>query len=122
MATKKTELLLAKFEENISLEKFYIDQSDRDSLLRVLNEQEDLIPELLRLVNLEPGDIAGPLWNRLQMAADARLELEKRVAQLLGEISKELGRLRQSTKKLHDWQKAWHQPEATGSQFPNTYA
>ena len=120
MATNKTELLLNKFEENISLEGFYIDQGDQASLLRLLNEQEDLIPELLRQMELEP--VGGPRWDRLQAAASARSELEKRVALLLGEISKELGRLRQSTKRLHDWQKAWRTPEAPASHLTDTYA
>ena len=108
MDINKTELLLKKFEENISLEKFFLDQNDEVSLLRILNEQEDLIPELLRLMELEPA--GGPRWARLQLSADERLEQEKRVAYLLGEISRELGRLRQSTKRLHDWQKVWRQP------------
>ena len=120
MAINKTELLLKKFEENISLEKFFIDQKDRVSLLRILDEQEDLIPELLKLMPLEPA--GGPRWNRLQIAADARLELEKRVIHSLGEISKELGRLRLSTKRLHDWQKAWRPPDVHGSQLSDTYA
>ncbi|MEI6034853.1 MAG: hypothetical protein WCS65_11315 [Verrucomicrobiae bacterium] len=120
MAANKAELLLAKFEENVSLENFFLDQSDRDSLVKILGEQEDLLPELLRQMKLQPRE--GLLWARLKVAADARLVHEKRVADLLGEISRELGRLRQSSKRLHDWQKAWRPPEGHGARFAGTYA
>ena len=119
MAIDKIELLLKKFEENISLEKFFLDQGDRDSLLRILNEQEELIPELLRLMELEPA--GGPRWTRLKLAADVRLEQESTVARKLGEISKELIRLQKTTKRLQDWQKAWHHPHREGT-LTDTYA
>ena len=120
MTTSKTELLLAKFEENISLERFFLQQNDKESLIQVLHEQEDLLPELLRGMELVPA--GAPFWERLRLAADLRTQNEKRVAELLGEISRELGRLRQSSKRLHDWQKAWRRPQALGSQLNNTYA
>lgn len=120
MAANKAELLLEQFEANITLEKFFLDQNDRDSLIQVLREQEGLIPELLRHMEIEP--FGEPLQARLRVAAAARSQNEKKVAGLLGDISRELGRLRQSAKRLHDWQKAWLRSEAPGGQFSNTYA
>lgn len=120
MAANKANLLLEQFEANISREKFFLDQNDRDSLIQVLREQEDLIPELLRQMEFQPS--GEPFMARLRAAADARSQNEQKVAGLLGEISRELGRLRQSAKRLHDWQKAWLRSEAPGGQLANTYA
>ena len=120
MASNKAELLLEQFERNIELEKFFLSGRDQVSLVAVLREQEDLIPELLRQMKSFPA--GGPHWKRLQLAADARLLQETLVADLLGEISRELGRLRQSSKRLQDWKKAWHHPEGQGEQFTRTYA
>jgi hypothetical protein len=120
MSAHKAELLLKKFEENISLEKFFLDQNDRAALLGVLREQEVLLPELLREMELLPAGLS--LWPRLQLAAEARSLQEKRVGDLLGEISRQLGRLRQSAKRLQDWQKAWRPPEVHEAPFSGTYA
>lgn len=120
MAANNAELLLERFEENVILEKFFLEQRDQSALVSVLREQEDLLPELLRQMKTFPA--GDSLWNRLRLAADARALQEELAADLLGGISRELGRLRQSTKRLHDWQKAWRTPEEHSAQFAGTYA
>ena len=120
MPDNKAKILLLKFEENAHLEKFFLDQGDRESLVNILADQESLLPGLIRQMELLPS--GDPLRARLQLAAEMRVVQEKRVAALLGEISRELGRLRQSAKRLQDWRKAWRHGEEHDEQLPGTYA
>jgi hypothetical protein len=120
MAANNAELLLERFEENVTLEKFFLEQRDQSALVSVLRDQEDLLPELLRQMKTFPA--GDSLWNRLRLAADTRALQEELATDLLGGISREIGRLRQSTKRLHDWQKAWRPPEEHCAQFAGTYA
>lgn len=120
MPPSQKELLLRTFEENISLEHFYLDREDSGSLVQILREQEALLAELLR--QLEGTPAGDPLWNRLRRIAEMRQRNEQRVKEVLGEISRDLGRLRQSTRRLQDWQMAWHPALKTGTQLMGTYA
>jgi hypothetical protein len=120
MPANNAELLLERFEENVTLEKFFLEQRDQLALVSILREQEDLLPELLRQMKVFSTGVS--LWNRLRLAADARSRHEERVADLLGGISRELGRLRQSATRLRDWRKAWRPPEEHYAQFADTYA
>jgi hypothetical protein len=112
--------LLRTFEENVSLEQFYLDRGDHGSLVQILREQEAILSELLRQMEGTPPE--NFLWNRLRRVAEARQKNEQRVKEALGEISKDLGHLRQSARRLQDWQKAWHPSRKAGNQLMGTYA
>ena len=124
MLEKKIELLVARFEKNVALEKFHLDVGNQEGLAEVLSEQGDLILEMLKqLERLSPESSKYQGFvNRILEAADIRLLLQNRVSALLGEISKEIGLLRRSTLQLNNWKKAWTSTIDTSTMTSTTYA